>query len=235
MGFSIMKPILGRAPLLRTRAFQFGPSHSVLLTRSLLTSPVLAKEKATNDGKKPPKPRKTKAKSKPRAKKEPKSKPKPKPKPVMIFKKHLKGEIKMPLSSWMNFVAEYTAKNKEPIRSASLYTQEASAQWRAMSPEDKEKYKPSPEEKAKVSEAKKAYRATLEYKRAARKFKVKRARKINPFARFVKEYYDRNSTLTFLEQGHELGAKWRALSESEKDFWRQKTTEENTLKDTPTA
>lgn len=44
----------------------------------------------------------------------------------------------MPLSGWMNFVAEYTAKNKEPIRSASIYTQEASAQWRAMSPEAKE-------------------------------------------------------------------------------------------------
>lgn len=84
-------------------------------------------------------------------------------------------------------------------------------------------------------EAKKAYRTTLEYKRAVRKFKVKRSRKLNPFARcatllsiidtririaisrFVKEYYDRNSTLTFLEQGYELGAKWRALSESEKD------------------
>lgn len=83
MGFSIMKPILGRASLLRTRAFQFGPSSPILLTRSLLTSPVLAKEKATADSKKPRIARKANAKAKPKAKKEPKAKPKPKPKPAM--------------------------------------------------------------------------------------------------------------------------------------------------------
>ena len=65
MGFFIMTPFLGRAPLLRTRVFQFTRApYPVLLTRSLLTSPVLAKAKTAEDGDKPDESRKVKTKAK---------------------------------------------------------------------------------------------------------------------------------------------------------------------------
>ena len=84
MGFFIMTPFLGRAPLLRTRVFQFTRApYPVLLTRSLLTSPVLAKAKTAEDGDKPDESRKVKTKAKASAKPKVQKAPKPKPKPVV--------------------------------------------------------------------------------------------------------------------------------------------------------
>jgi len=224
MIFSILNPFLGRT-LLRTRALQFTRTASpVLLTRSFLTSPVPAKETVAKKPRAKPGKTKSKAKPKPNAKV---SKPKPKP----VFKRDLKA-VKGPLTSWMDFVLQYTAKNKTPGDTMARYVKEASVKWRAMSLEEKSKYGPSPEEKAKTLEARKEYRRTIEYKRAARKFKVKRVptNPMNPYARFVKEYYDRESALTFTEQGIALAAKWKALSDSEKESWKHKAKEEFELK-----
>ena len=100
---------------------------------------------------------------------------------------------------------EYMAKNKVPNVGVCNYTKEASAQWRTMSPEEKEvclipnydqgctwlkalqKYKLSPEEKAKANEAVKEYHRTPEYRRAVKmyKVKVKAPYKMNAYMRCV--------------------------------------------------
>ncbi len=83
MGLFIVTPFLGRAPLLRTRVFQFARTPCpILLTRSLLTSPVLAKARIDEDREKPDKPSQVKAKAKASAKPKVKKATKPKPEPV---------------------------------------------------------------------------------------------------------------------------------------------------------